>query len=77
MVGEILCGALADGQHGDGAFGGVGLLEDVGVIAARQAAVACNDDQQGAFDLIPPQVGIAGRGSAAAILVSDAYSVSK
>ena len=62
VVGKVLCRALADGQHGDGAFGGVGLLEHIGVIAAGQAAVACNDDQQGAFDLISPQVGIAGPG---------------
>ena len=62
MVGEILCGALADGQHGDGAFGGVGLLEHIGVIAAGQAAVARDDHQQGPLDVLPAQIGIAGAG---------------
>ena len=62
VVGEILCGALADGQHGDGAFGGVGLLEHIGVIAAGQAAVARDDHQKSPLDVLPAQIGIAGAG---------------
>ena len=59
---EILCRALADGQDDGGTSGSVGLLEHIGVIAARQSAVARDDHQQGALDLVPAQIGVAGTG---------------
>ena len=62
VVGEILRRALADGQDDGGTSGSVGLLEHIGVIAARQSAVARDDHQQGALDLVPAQIGVAGTG---------------
>ena len=59
---EILCRALADGQHQHFAFFGPGLLEHVGIVSAGKAAVACNDDEQGALHFVTAQVGVAGAG---------------
>ena len=62
MVDKVLLTSFANGQHRDRALLGLRLLEHVGVISTGQAAGACNDDQQGAFDLCPAQVGAAGPG---------------
>ena len=62
VVDEILCRALADGQHQHLALFGPGLLEHVGIVSTGKAAVACNDDEQGALHFVTAQVGVAGAG---------------